>query len=111
MISGWITILNQSIHRGNPPNLHDVKTECTKLDEFVRQLIGRHTHIEKEVRGLIVANLLRHMDETIDVIQSEPNGRYNGEKINTHPFVYNVNMSLVYADDTKATFKILGKRN
>ena len=106
MISGWTTVLNQIIHGGNPPNLHDVKTECTKLDEFVRQLIGRHTHIEKEVRDLIVANLSRHWDEAIHVIQSEPNGRYNGEKINTHPFVYNINMALVYSDVTKATFRI-----
>ena len=106
MISGWTTVLNQSIHGGNPPNLKDVKTERSQLDEFVRQLIGRHRNIEKDVRDLIVANTLRHWDETINILQSEPNGKYVGEKINTHPFVYNVNMALAYANVSKDTIKI-----
>ena len=76
------------------------------MDEFVRQLIGRHQNIEEDVRYLIVTNTLHHRDETINVIRSESNGKYIGEKINTHPFVYNVKMALAYANVTKATFKI-----
>ena len=106
MISGWTTVLNQSIHGGNPPNLRDVKTECSKLNDFVNNLIVCHKHIVKEVKELIVANLLRHWDETIDVIRSEPNGKYNGEKFRTHPFVSNVYTALAYSNATPATFKI-----
>ena len=85
MIAGWNTVLNQGIHYGSPPDLHDLTTEIIKLDEFTRHLIGRHKHIEKEVRDLIVANTLRHWDETIKVIQSEPNRNFNGKKsIHTH---------------------------
>ena len=110
MIAGWTTVLNQGIHGGNPPNLDDVTTERMKLDEFARQLIGRHHYIEKEVRDLIVANTLRHWDETIELIQSEPNGKFAGEKMNIHPFVHNMYMALAYANVNKDTFKILSKK-
>ena len=82
MISGWTTVLNQGIHGGNPPNLSAIRTEKEKVFPFVTYLLGRHVHVNEEVQHLIIANLLRHWDETIDVISKEPHGMYIGEKIN-----------------------------
>ena len=70
MITGWTTVLDQGIHIDNLPNLDDVRTEIIKLDEFSRQLIGRHHYIEKDVKDLIVANTSHHWDETVAIIQS-----------------------------------------
>ena len=106
MISGWTTMLNQGIHGGNPPNMSAIRTDKEKVLPFVKHLLGRHVHIDEEVQLLIVANLLRHWDETIDVISNEPKGNYIGEKLNTHPFVHSVHMSMAYNDISHGTFKL-----
>ena len=58
------------------------------------EVLGRHIHVNVDVQELIVANLLCHWDETLDVISNEPNGKYIGVKINTHPFVHAVHTAM-----------------
>ena len=94
MISGWTTMLNQGIHGGNPPNLNMIMTDKEKLAPFVMEVLGRHLHVNVDVQELVVANLLRHWDETLDVISNEPNGNYIGVNINTHPFVHAVHTAM-----------------
>ena len=105
-ISGWTTMLDNNIHGGNPPNLNAIKTDKDKLATFVMELLGRHVHLNVDVHELIIANLLRHWDEILDVISNEPNGKYIGVKINTHPFVHTVHTALNICNITMGTFKV-----
>ena len=106
MISGWTAMLNNNIHGGNPPTLNAITTEKDKVAPFVKELLGRHVNVKVDVQELIVANMLRHWDETLKVISNEPNGKYIGERINTHPFVHAVHNAMNINDISMGTLKL-----
>ena len=99
-------MLNNNIHGGNPPTLNAITTEKEKVAPFVTELLGRHVHLKVEVQELIVGNMLRHWDETLKVISNEPNGKYIGVKINTHPFVHTVHNTMNINTISMGTFKL-----
>ena len=98
-----LQLIGQTYHGGVPPNLDDVKSENTKIDNFVELWLGRHKHISHKIKRFIVANMLRHWEETIEIIQKEPRGLYRGEKYLTHPYIMkvkNICMRLQLSNET-----------
>ena len=39
------------------------------------------------MQRFIVANMLRHWEQTCDIIQKEPHGRFTGEHSSSHPYI------------------------
>ena len=105
MIAGWRQVLGQGYHGGFPPTLDDIEDEKEKLDAFVTSWIGHHSSLSKDLQELLVANMLRHWNETVDIIQKEPNGRYVGEMYKNHPYISKVLQACYYSQITPETFK------
>ena len=78
LIAGWTQVLGQGYHGGTPPILDDIVDESDKVDNFVHQWLGIHIHVDDKIKKLLVANMLRHWEETIDIISKEPSGKYAG---------------------------------
>ena len=52
--------------------------------------LGTHTTLPKDLQRYLIANMLRHWKQTVDIIQKEPRKIYEGEKYKNHPFVNKV---------------------
>jgi len=104
MIAGWRQVLGQGYHGGAPPTLEDIFDENDKVDNFVLSWLGHNIKIHMELKKLLVANMLRHWKETVDIIKKEPTGRYQDEKWRFHPFVNQVIQACHYNNITEATF-------
>ena len=44
-MSGWTTTDNQTYHGGFPPDLNDITVEKSKVNAFVKALMGRHENV------------------------------------------------------------------
>ena len=104
MIAGWRQVLGQGYHGGAPPTLEDITSEVEKVDKFVESLLGHHLHLKDNLKKLFVANILRHWKESVETIQKEPLGRYEGEKYCTHPFIANIEKARIYSNVSIETF-------
>ena len=104
MIAGWRQVLGQGYHGGAPPTLADIVDENEKVDHFVKSLLGHHIYVPNDLKGLLVANILRHWKESIDIIQKEPRGMYSGEKWRVHPFAAQVIKACYNSQITEETF-------
>ena len=67
--------------------------------------IGHHQHLDVKLKHFFVANMLRHWDETIAIIQKEPSGQFDGELYHRHPFVSKMHNALMLCNISKETFK------
>ena len=56
------------------------------------------------MQKILVANMLRHWPETVEMIQKEPRGRYEKDKYNNHPFIRKVNKAILHSGITKEIF-------
>ena len=82
--------LGQGYHGGNPPTLSDITDDVDKIDEFVNMWLGTHTKLSIEIQRFLVANMLRHWDETVLLIQKEPKNTYAGDNYKKHSFITRV---------------------
>ena len=105
MIAGWRQVLGQGYHGGAPPLLDDITDEYEKVDKFLKCLLGHQSKVKDDLKQLLVANLLRHWNETVEIIQKEPKGRYIGEQYKSHPFIANVMNACIYSNVSEDTFK------
>ena len=101
MIAGWTQVMGQGYHGGVPPTLDDIFDEKDKVDKFVQSLLGHHIHIDMDMKKLLVANMLRHWKEIIDVIQKEPKGRFKDEGWKGHPYIAQVLTACYYSNITE----------
>ena len=104
LIAGWRQVLGQGYHGGAPPTLDDIVDESDKVDTFVHQWLGYHQHVDLKLQRLLVANMLRHWEETKDVISKEPSGMYDNGNHVKHPFFAKVIEVCHYSGITEATF-------
>ena len=104
MIAGWRQVLGQGYHGGAPPTFDDVEEERDKIPHFVSSLLGHHLNVKDNIKMLLVANLLRHWNESVELIRKEPKGRYEGEKYQAHPFVSQVKRACYNSNISEATF-------
>ena len=104
LIAGWTQVLGQGYHGGTPPTLDDIVDESDKVDNFVHQWLGIHIHVDDKIKKLLVANMLRHWEETIDIISKEPSGKYAGGEHSKHPFCVKVIESCYYCEISTAAF-------
>ena len=105
MIAGWRQVNGQGYHGGAPPTLDDISDEKDKVEKFVDLWLGHNSKVSREIKKLLIANMLRHWNEMVDIIQKEPTGKFAGELCNRHPFINKVNEACAYCDITKETFK------
>ena len=66
--------------------------------------MGHHVNISTQLQRFYIADLLRHLIELMEVLKSEPMGKYEGEKINSHTFVYKFNDARNIAGITQTVF-------
>ena len=58
----------------------DIEDEKEKVDSFVEMWLGTHTTLPKDLQRYLIANMLRHWKQTVDIIQKEPRKIFEGEK-------------------------------
>ena len=104
MIAGWTQVYGQGYHGGVPPTFDDVEEEREKVPHFIASLLGHHLHICPKLKMLLVANLLRHWNETVEIIRKEPKGRYENDKYNAHPFISQVKRACYNSNISDKTF-------
>ena len=95
--------LGETYDGGVPPNLKHIKNDRDKIPNFVKLWLGRHINIDVDMQEFIVANMLRHWDATVDIIQKEPRRTFEGEKYRTHDFIHTIDTirnQLNISDDT-----------
>ena len=96
--------MGQGYHGGNPPSLTDILDENDKVDKFVDCLLGHHLYVNKSMKHLLTANILRHWNEFLSIVQKEPRGKYADEKWRFHPFAAQVLRACHNCGITEATF-------
>ena len=74
------------------------------LNKFVSMWIGSHKGLTIPLKRFLVANMLRHWDETILLIQKEPKGVFSGEKYKRHIFIHKVIEICNHLNITEETF-------
>ena len=83
-------MLGQGYHGGIPPTLDDIEDDVEKVEMFVSSWLGHHTKVSVSMQRFLVANMLRHWNETINLIQKEPKGIYSDDNYKKHNFVHKV---------------------
>ena len=83
-------MLGQGYHGGIPPTLDDIVFDNEKLDKFVHMWLGHHTKVSVQMQRFLIANMLRHWDEIVLLIQKEPKGTYRGEDYKKHIFIHKI---------------------
>ena len=104
-LAGWINRAENGYHGGSPPSMDDIDTDKDKVERFVNEVLGHHKHVNVPMQRFLVANLLRHWDELIKALQQEPKGKWDGAKVNDHPFIHQVRSAIVFAGGSDATLK------
>ena len=103
-MAGWISPTENGYHGGSPPAMDDIVTESELVETFVAQLLGHHG-LTIPMQRFFVANLLRHWNQLIDVLQLQPKGIYYGDKVQHHSFVHEVRRAMNYAGGTDRILK------
>ena len=83
-------MLGQGYHGGIPPTLEDIEDNVEKVDIFVSNWLGHHTRVSVPMQRFLVANMLRHWHETVDLIQKEPKGIYSDDNYKKHNYVHKI---------------------
>ena len=96
--------MGQGYHGGIPPTLDDIECDSDLMNKFVTMWIGSHKGLDLGIKRYLVANMLRHWDETISLIQKEPRGVYSGEKYRRHIFIHKVFELCNHLQITEETF-------
>jgi len=104
VLAGWISPTENGYHGVSPPSMDDIVTESVLVENFVAQLLGHHG-FTIPMQRFFVANLLRHWNELIEVLQKKPNGDYHGNKVKYHNFVHEVKKAMSLAKGTDETLE------
>ena len=96
--------LGQGYHGGYPPSLLDIEDEKEKIDSFVEMWLGTHTSLPLDLQRFLIANMLRHWKQTVDIIQKEPRKIFEGDKYKNHVFINKVFTICNFLDISETTF-------
>ena len=85
---------DNKISGGVPPALTSIHSSQELVDDFVSSLFIEDIEDRwpTKIRNILVASLLRHYEEFINVIEEAPSGRYDNNS--RHPLVHVVNKAL-----------------
>ena len=91
VLGGW----NQDKkHGGIAPTYGDIKTEKKLAETFMTYLFGQNKELSKHVIHLVFGSFLRFYDQFLELLQYEPNNKFEGDDVNQHIFVRKVNDAL-----------------
>ena len=82
----------------------DIEDEKEKVDSFVEMWLGTHTTLPTDLQRYLIANMLRHWTQMVEIIQKEPRKIYEGDKYKNHVFVNKVLIICNFLNITDDTF-------
>jgi hypothetical protein len=94
VIYGWTSKVQDCYYGGHPAELSAISDVSGKVDEFMENLLGHNEELNPTVKRLLFANGLRFYNDFIRFLKEEPNKKYEGEKVNKHPFVAKMNETM-----------------
>ena len=83
-------MLGQGYHGGIPPTLDNIEEDVEKVEFFVSSWLGHHTRVSVPMQRFLIANMLRHWNETINLIPKESKGIYSDKNYRKHNFVHKI---------------------
>jgi hypothetical protein len=92
---------------GASPDFSSIKNDEVLVKSFVKHLIGDVQGLNEEVKSILVANGLRHMDAFQDFMKLEPTGKFqdNASESSTSLFNVSIDRALVAAHVTQVKFQ------